>query len=288
MPLPPTSEEIATFYAAKIKTQHALNPTFNKNFFRDFQDILKKHPPVREFIHGCCADPRGSRAHTCFLLQLDGTKIKSFEKCNFEDIYNYLEGEKDAVKKKRASMSSKERADISKARTVYEKKWSVAYLDGNDQKVGNFRVEPPGLFMGRGAHPKTGMVKVSSDDFSLVRTHGLARPMLLQKRIRPEDITINISKGVKVPEPPQGHKWKQVVHKNDVTWLAFWRENVNGNFKYVFLHATSNLKAQADREKYEKARRLDVSVLRFTKGAPCTFFPPGAVLTLCRFRLFHC
>ncbi len=38
-------------------------------------------------------------------------------------------------------------------------------------KVGNFRVEPPGLFRGRGEHPKMGKVK---------------------KRVYPRDITINI------------------------------------------------------------------------------------------------
>jgi DNA topoisomerase-1 len=29
-------------------------------------------------------------------------------------------------------------------------------------QVGNFRVEPPGLFRGRGEHPKMGMIKVRS------------------------------------------------------------------------------------------------------------------------------
>ena len=38
-------------------------------------------------------------------------------------------------------------------------------------QVGNFRVEPPGLFRGRGEHPKMGKLK---------------------RRIYPRDITINI------------------------------------------------------------------------------------------------
>jgi hypothetical protein len=41
-------------------------------------------------------------------------------------------------------------------------------------QVGNFRVEPPGLFRGRGEHPKMGKVK---------------------KRVYPRDITINIGGG---------------------------------------------------------------------------------------------
>ena len=40
-----------------------------------------------------------------------------------------------------------------------------------DAQVGNFRVEPPGLFRGRGEHPRMGKVK---------------------QRIYPRDITINI------------------------------------------------------------------------------------------------
>lgn len=35
-----------------------------------------------------------------------------------------------------------------------EAKYKVAYVDGKEEQVGNFRVEPPGLFRGRGEHPK--------------------------------------------------------------------------------------------------------------------------------------
>jgi len=45
--------------------------------------------------------------------------------------------------------------------------------------VGNFRVEPPGLFRGRGEHPKMGRLK---------------------KRILPKDVIINL--GEKAPVPP--------------------------------------------------------------------------------------
>jgi DNA topoisomerase-1 len=83
------------------------------------------------------------------------------------------------------------------------------------QKVGNFRIEPPGLFRGRGDHPKTGKLK---------------------KRIVPEDVIINIGAGVPIPECPiPGHNWKGIVHNNKVTWLAYWKENVNGGTKYVWL-----------------------------------------------------
>lgn len=63
-------------------------------------------------------------------------------------------------------------------------------VDDRREQVGNFRVEPPGLFRGRGEHPKMGKLK---------------------KRIYPRDITINIGEGVPVPEHPYpGQTWKEV------------------------------------------------------------------------------
>ena len=38
-------------------------------------------------------------------------------------------------------------------------KFGYALIDGRMEKMGNFNMEPPGLFRGRGEHPKTGMVK---------------------------------------------------------------------------------------------------------------------------------
>lgn len=41
-----------------------------------------------------------------------------------------------------------------------EERFGYAAIDGRQEKVGNFRIEPPGLFRGRGDHPKTGKLKV--------------------------------------------------------------------------------------------------------------------------------
>ena len=81
----------------------------------------------------------------------------------------------------------------------------------------------------------------------------------LQLRVRPEDITINIGKDAPIPKPNVPGNWKEVVHDNTVTWLANWVENVNGNYKYVFLAAGSSIKGQSDWTKFEKARELKVS-----------------------------
>ncbi|KAK0617958.1 hypothetical protein B0T17DRAFT_591888 [Bombardia bombarda] len=207
------AEEVATFFGSMLhSTQNIENPVFCKNFFNDFKDILKKT--------GGAKNESGSRVDVKDLKKLDFTKIFDY----YQDISN-------AKKARPAAEKKAEKAEKDKLEAPYMFcKW-----DGRKEKVGNFRVEPPGLFRGRGEHPKTGTVK---------------------KRVMPEQVTINIGKGAKVPEPPAGHKWKAVQHDNKATWLAMWQENVNGNYKYVMLAANSTVKGQADFKKFEKAREL--------------------------------
>lgn len=75
--------------------------------------------------------------------------------------------------------------------------------------MGNFRVEPPGLFRGRGEHPK-----VCFPLFSVILVFKLklflfsfSKMGKLKKRILPEDITINVGREAPVPEcPVPGHQ----------------------------------------------------------------------------------
>ena len=42
--------------------------------------------------------------------------------------------------------------------------------------------------------------------------------------------------GAKVPEPLSGHRWKQVIHNDTVTWLCGWNDTINTkDWKYVQL-----------------------------------------------------
>src|SRR5204863_5140950 len=56
--LPPEAEEVAGFFAAMLETDHARNTVFQKNFFADWLDVLRK----------CNVAPH----------------IKDFEKCDFK------------------------------------------------------------------------------------------------------------------------------------------------------------------------------------------------------------
>lgn len=63
-------------------------------------------------------------------------------------------------KAKKKALSNAEKKELKKQKDAFEEKYVTCHLDGRKEKVGNFRVEPPGLFRGRGDHPKKGALKV--------------------------------------------------------------------------------------------------------------------------------
>ncbi|KAI1484909.1 putative DNA topoisomerase 1 [Biscogniauxia mediterranea] len=220
--LHPDAEEVAGFFGAMLNSTHNVeNPVFQKNFFEDFKEILGKT--------GGAKDAKGNKVN-----------IKEFSKLDFKPIFEYYHAKNEAKKARPAAEKKAEKAERDKLEAPYMYcKW-----DGRKEKVGNFRIEPPGLFRGRGEHPKTGKVK---------------------KRVMPEQVTINIGKDAKVPPPPEGHKWKAVQHDNKATWLATWQENINNQYKYVMLSANSAIKGQSDYKKFEKARELKKHIDRIRK-----------------------
>ena len=205
----PHEEEVASFFAVMKDTDYAQKDVFVKNFMEGFKKVLRNGP---------------------------NKHIKDFSKCDFTKMYMWHLEERE----KKKNISNEEKKRMKAEREAAEEKYCWATIDGRREKVGNYRVEPPGLFRGRGEHPKMGRVK---------------------KRIMPEDIIINIGKGAKVPEPPPGHKWKQVIHNDTVTWLCGWNDTINTkDWKYVQFGATSSIKAESDIQKYEKARSLKLHI----------------------------
>lgn len=97
-------------------------------------------------------------------------------------------------------------------------------------------MEPPGLFRGRGNHPKTGTIK---------------------KRAFAESVSLNMSMDACVPKCSlPGHAWESVRHDPTVTWLCTWTENVQSQMKYVMLAASSSFKGKSDQDKYGTAIKL--------------------------------
>jgi len=202
------AEEIAGFYAKMLEHDYTTKDAFNKNFFRDWRkNMSEKEQKV----------------------------IKDLGKCDFRPMHAYFVEQSEIRKNK--TKEEKKAIKEENLRIIEEYGW--AKIDGHKQKIGNFRIEPPGLFRGRGDHPKMGTLK---------------------RRVTPEDVVINCSKDSAWPKPPAGHKWKEVRHDNTVTWLAGWTENVQNQNKYVMLGVTSRLKGEKDWLKYETARSLHMRI----------------------------
>ena len=77
----------------------------------------------------------------------------------------------------RKNWTKEQKQELKQENEKILEEYGYCLMDAHKQRVGNFKIEPPGLFRGRGDHPKMGKLK---------------------KRIRPEDIIINIGKYVKL------------------------------------------------------------------------------------------
>jgi DNA topoisomerase-1 len=208
--LTPQEEKVAMLYAKRLVSEEAggvvdhltKDKVFNKNFWTDFKTYLT---------------PDHQRV------------FKDFNKIGWRDLtkkVNLLKEYKPSKEEKRAKLIRNEEK---------KRQYGWARLDGNLEQVGNFTVEPVGLFMGRGKNPLRGRVK---------------------KEVNPEDVTINVGVDDPIPAPPAGHRWKKVIHDQTVGWLAKWKDSITGDVKYVQFAATGKFKGKSDLAKYEKARKL--------------------------------
>lgn len=204
MKLSQDAEEIAGFYAKMLESDYCEKKVFNDNFFGDWRKSMTSK---------------------------ERETIKDFRKCNFKYMHAFFKDQSEKNKNK----SKEEKLALKQKNEEMLKEYGFCIIDNHKEKIGNFKIEPPGLFRGRGEHPKMG---------------------LLKKRVMPEDVIINCSKDSKIPVPPKGHRWRDVRHDNSVTWLASWIENVQGQGKYIMLNPSSKLKGEKDWQKYETARRL--------------------------------
>ncbi|XP_045472291.1 DNA topoisomerase I, mitochondrial isoform X2 [Harmonia axyridis] len=204
MKLSEPAEEIAGFYARMLDHDYTSKEIFNTNFFKDWRKLM---------------------------TEKERAKITDLSKCNFKQMHAFFmdQAEKNRNRTKEEKLALKEKNE------ALVKEYGFCTIDGHKEKIGNFKIEPPGLFRGRGEHPKMGKLK---------------------RRVEAEDIIINCSKDSVVPEPPPGHRWKEVRHDPQVTWLASWTENVQNQVKYIMLNPSSKLKGEKDMQKYETARRL--------------------------------
>ncbi len=208
------AEEYITMYARYIGTEYTTNPKianrFNRNFLHDWKKVLPKN-----------------------------IIVSNMNDVNMSDIKKYL----DKIKEQKANMSKEEKDKIKLKNEELEEPYKYCIINGGRMKVGNYKIEPPGIFLGRGDHPKLGCIK---------------------KRINPEDVIINLSKTSPIPKPnvpnPNNmhsiNSWGKIIHNNEVVWLATWNDNISGKNKYVFTSMESIFKSKSDMDKFDLARKL--------------------------------
>ena len=203
--LTPLAEEMLYAYSAKLETEYIKNPEFNINFY------------------------------SCLKPELDKSKLKNIKfpddfKSLFKKMNDYREKQKLNVEEK--EKKKKENEEI-------KKKYGFAKVNGIKEPLGNYMVEPPGIFIGRGNSPYIGLWKY---------------------RVQPEDVVINfISDTKQPPKPPKGHKWKEVISNPNITYIARYIERIGEtlkNPKEVRFGSTSSIIGQSDINKFDKADKL--------------------------------
>jgi len=197
------AEEMAYQFAKKKDTPYVQDPVFVANFMKYFAKELPATVSKQ-------------------------AKFQDFDFSQFYRIVDEEKRDKEAMTKEaKKSLAANRKGKREKLREVYGK----ALLDGKEIEVANWMAEPPGLFMGRGAHPLRGSWK---------------------PRVLPSDVTLNL--GEDAPKPPG--EWGGIAHDHESIWFARWIDKLTEKEKYVWPHESSDIQQSRNKEKYDKALRI--------------------------------
>ena len=142
----------------------------------------------------------------------------------FGNMISFFEKEKETVKNR----TKKEKEHIKEEKEQIKEKHGYAIVDGEKLELANFTIEPAGIYQGRGKHPKRGCWKT---------------------QVQPEDITINCTSDI--PNPPEGHKWKEVISNTKGLYICYWFENVMNCRKVVMFSRTSSIIQKKEEKKFD-------------------------------------
>ncbi len=201
--LEPLQEEMLMAWAKKIGTPYVEDAVFQQNFM---DSVRKEWPDLFDDV--------------------------AIAEIDFGEMVRIAESEK------LANMPPEQRQQVSAERKRIREELKVKYghavVDGVEVEIGAYLVEPPGIFMGRGAHPMRGRWK---------------------PRVYSTDVTLNLDEQAPIPDAPHGG-WKEIVHEHDSLWVARWLDVLSNKIKYVWLAETSHLRQEREKEKFVKARTL--------------------------------
>jgi len=200
--LTPLQEEMAVKFAQKFGTPYAEDAKFQSNFMSDFARELG----IQEKI-----------------------TVDDFD---WTPIVQWIEQER----ARKANMSKEEKKQLAAARKKIreerKERYGWALVNGARMEIGNYTVEPPSIFLGRGNNPARGRWKPA---------------------VTTKDVTLNLSPDA--PTPPgdwAGREWRP-----DELWIARWTDKLTGKVKYVWFHDATPMKQERVQEKFDLARKLE-------------------------------
>ena len=203
--LTPLQEEMAVKFAQKFGTPYTEDPMFCSNFMKDFAKGLG----IKENI---------------IVTDFDWTPIT-----------RWIEAER----ARKANMSKEEKKQLAAARKKLreerKERYGWATVDGVKMEIGNYAVEPPSVFMGRGKHPIRGSWKPA---------------------VTTKDVTLNLSPDA--PTPPE--EWAGREWRPDELWVAKWTDKLSSKVKYIWFHDATPMKQERVQEKFDLANELETKI----------------------------
>ena len=118
MKLTEPTEEVATFYGRMIEHDYTTKEVVNRNFMKDWRKVM---------------------------TEKEKSIIRDISLCEFSQINAHFK----KMSEERKGRSKEEKKAEKERNDAIQEEYGFCTIDGHREKIGNFRIEPPGLFRGR-------------------------------------------------------------------------------------------------------------------------------------------
>jgi DNA topoisomerase-1 len=225
-----TEQMALAWVRKKISVTSPPDTVYYRNFIQEFLEQLKRENPALSFVEPFCKE---------YLKSINGNGFEWTanvkQPIDFREIEQYVMQEQ----QKKLGMDKAEKRKLANERKAkreaLREKYGYAFVDGQKIEIANWTAEPSCIFAGRGDHPKRGKWKEGPQE---------------------EDIILNLS-----PDSPRPDgKWKDIVWEPEKMYLAKWNDKLSGKVKYVWFSDSAFLKQNREKEKFEKAGKLDEKI----------------------------
>lgn len=116
MRLSSVAEEVAGFYAKMLDHDYTTKDVFNNNFFKDWRKCMNSK---------------------------EQATITDLRKCNFKPMHAYFMD----VAEKNRNRTKEEKLALKTKNEEIIKEYGFCKIDGHNEKIGNFKIEPPGKYL---------------------------------------------------------------------------------------------------------------------------------------------